>query len=126
MTQRLVSILTVVLLVVTAGVTPLRAQTEFKFATSDGRPVPVADSSTQTTTEFDAMTEGQQIADFKLKTIYENEYGTAVGAEFRHLPSDFVLDVLRIQSIPQGFIWVNAPPPTDGPQQTRRGDWSAE
>ncbi|UCE24789.1 MAG: hypothetical protein JSU74_01700 [Candidatus Zixiibacteriota bacterium] len=63
--------------------------------------------------EFDVLTEGQINADFKLKTIYENEYGDAVGAEFRHVPSNFVLDVLRIQSVPQGFIWVNTPPPTD-------------
>ena len=63
--------------------------------------------------EFDALTEGHQIADFRLNTIYENEYGDAIGAEFRHVPSDFVLDILRIQSIPQGFIWVNTPPPTD-------------
>ncbi len=63
--------------------------------------------------EFDALTEGQQIADFKLKTIYENEYGDAVGAQFRHVPSGFVLDIMRIQSVPQGFIWVNTPPPTD-------------
>lgn len=63
--------------------------------------------------EFNALIEGQQIADFKLKTIYENETGDAVGVQFRHVPSGFVLDILRIQSIPQGFIWVNTPPPTD-------------
>jgi len=91
MKQRLVSILTVALLLAAVPVAPLLAQSE-----------------------FDTMSQGQQIADFRLKTIYENEYGDAVGAEFRHVPSNFVLDVLRIESIPQGFIWVNAPPRTDG------------
>lgn len=111
MKQRLVSLVVVALILALAVATPLCAQQEFKFAT-DGSPI--ADSSLTAINEFDAITEGQRIADFKIKTIYENEYGNAVGAEFRHVPSNFVLDVLRIESIPQGFIWVNTPPPTDG------------
>ncbi len=63
--------------------------------------------------EFAALKENQQIADFRLTTIYENEYGEPVGAEFRHIPSGFILDVLRIQSIPQAFAWVNTPCTSD-------------
>ncbi|UCG61934.1 MAG: insulinase family protein [Candidatus Zixiibacteriota bacterium] len=63
--------------------------------------------------EFASLNENQQIADFRLTTIYENEYGDPVGAEFRHVPSGFILDVLRIQSIPQAFAWVNTPCTSD-------------
>src|SRR5690606_17070616 len=63
--------------------------------------------------EFDPLHEGATIADFALEAVYENENGTRIGARFRHQPSGFVLDVLRIQSLPQAFVWVNTPPPTD-------------
>ncbi|MEW5874518.1 MAG: hypothetical protein AB1752_04975 [Candidatus Zixiibacteriota bacterium] len=64
-------------------------------------------------TSFEALKESQVIADFRLENLYENDAGTAMGGRFRHVPSGFVLDLLRIQSIPQAFIWVNSPPPSD-------------
>jgi len=65
------------------------------------------------TDEFGTLKPNQKIASFKTEAVYENEIGTVIGARFRHIPSDFVLDLLRIQSVPQGFMWVNSPPPTD-------------
>jgi Zn-dependent M16 (insulinase) family peptidase len=62
---------------------------------------------------IEKLQKDQQMADFKVENIYDNEMGRAMGARFRHLPSGFVLDILRIQSIPQGFMWVNSPPPSD-------------
>ncbi|UCD64255.1 MAG: insulinase family protein [Candidatus Zixiibacteriota bacterium] len=63
--------------------------------------------------EFDSLQKDQTLATFRVAAVYENEEGRGIGAEFRHVPSNFVLDVLRIQSLPQGFIWVNTPPSTD-------------
>lgn len=63
--------------------------------------------------EFDGLAEKDRIADFEAEAVYENELGTPIGARFRHVPSRFVLDVLRIQSLPQAFVWVNTPPPSD-------------
>ncbi|MEE9553084.1 MAG: insulinase family protein [candidate division Zixibacteria bacterium] len=62
---------------------------------------------------FEKLKKDQRIADFRTEYIYDNEMGMAMGARFRHIPSGFVLDLLRIQSVPQAFIWVNSPPPTD-------------
>ena len=55
----------------------------------------------------------QRIASFKVEAIYDGEPGKAIGGRFRHVPSGFVLDILRIQSVPQAFIWVNSFPPSD-------------
>lgn len=55
----------------------------------------------------------QKISDFEVENVYLNESGVVMGARFRHQPSGFVLDLLRIQSIPQAFIWVNSFPPSD-------------
>ncbi|MEW6413057.1 MAG: hypothetical protein AB1483_11410 [Candidatus Zixiibacteriota bacterium] len=63
--------------------------------------------------EFDVLTEGQQIASFEVANLWVNEDGVAIGAQFRHIPSGSVLDVLRIQSVPQGFFWINSAPPSD-------------
>jgi len=62
---------------------------------------------------LDELTQNQKIASFETEAVYLNQNGKRIGARFRHLPSRFVLDVLRIQSIPQAFVWVNTPPPTD-------------
>ncbi|MBI3872386.1 MAG: hypothetical protein HY304_04840 [candidate division Zixibacteria bacterium] len=62
---------------------------------------------------FSDLTANQQIADFKVECLYVDEAGTAMGGRFRHVPSDFVLDLLRIQSVPQAFMYVNSTPPSD-------------
>jgi len=63
--------------------------------------------------DFDRLQPRQRIADFWTEAVYENEGTTAIGSRFRHVPSGFVLDVLRIQSVPQAFVWVNSPPTND-------------
>ena len=62
---------------------------------------------------LDELTQNQKIASFETEAVYLNQNGKRIGARFRHVPSRFVLDVLRIQSLPQAFVWVNTPPPTD-------------
>ncbi len=56
---------------------------------------------------------GSKIADFKTECLYENDLKQVVGARFRHEKTGFVLDLLRIQSVPQSYVWVNTPPPSD-------------
>jgi len=55
----------------------------------------------------------QKIASFSVEAVYDNESGIPMGARFRHAPSGFVLDILRIQSVPQAFMWVNSFPSSD-------------
>ncbi len=62
---------------------------------------------------LDELTQNQKMASFETEAVYLNQNGKRIGARFRHVPSRFVLDVLRIQSLPQAFVWVNTPPPTD-------------
>ena len=62
---------------------------------------------------FESLKSNQVIAAFRVECIYENADGAAMGARFRHVPSGFVLDLLRIETVPQAFIWVNSPPPSD-------------
>lgn len=62
---------------------------------------------------FDNLQADQRIADFTVENIYDNGSGATMGARFRHVPTGFVMDVLRIQTVPQAFMWVNSPPPSD-------------
>lgn len=73
----------------------------------------ILSSSAMGNTELAKLKPDQKIASFKTINIYENELGQAIGARFRHIPSGFVLDLLRIQSVPQAFMWVNSFPPSD-------------
>jgi len=72
-----------------------------------------AAETAQPADDLEALTEGQRIADFTVECVYENESQARIGTRLRHVPSGFVLDVLRIQSVPQAFVWVNTPPPSD-------------
>ena len=55
----------------------------------------------------------QQVVDFTVEAIYEVDNQNPLGARFRHNQSGFVLDMLRIQSVPQAFMWVNSHPVSD-------------
>lgn len=63
--------------------------------------------------DFAELEPNERIADFRTEALYTNEAGVEIGARFRHVPTRFVLDVLRIQSLPQAFMWVNSFPPSD-------------
>jgi Zn-dependent M16 (insulinase) family peptidase len=55
----------------------------------------------------------ERIGDFRTLAVYVTGEGTRMGARFAHVQSGFVLDVLRIQSVPGAFTWVNSIPPSD-------------
>lgn len=73
----------------------------------------LASTSAMADDAFEALKADQVMSAFRVESVYENAAGTAMGARFRHVPSGFVLDLLRIQTVPQAFIWVNSPPPSD-------------
>jgi Zn-dependent M16 (insulinase) family peptidase len=62
---------------------------------------------------FDELKQGQVIGQFRTECVYQNADSAAIGGRFRHIPSGFVLDLFYIQSLPQGFFWVNSFPPSD-------------
>jgi len=62
---------------------------------------------------FDSLQPEQRIADFAAATVYDDPRGRPMGLRMRHRPSGFVLDLLRMQSVPQAFIWVNSAPPSE-------------
>ncbi|UCC79493.1 MAG: insulinase family protein, partial [Candidatus Zixiibacteriota bacterium] len=63
--------------------------------------------------EMKGLKQGQKIADFSVENLYLNETNQPMGLRLRHGQSGFVLDLLRIQTVPQAFIWVNSFPPSD-------------
>src|SRR5918992_2362612 len=76
-----------------------------------GFPLALAQSGGQTTLEN--LSPGKVVNNFRAANIYLNDAGQAVGARLVHTRSGFILDYLQIQSVPQGFIWVNSYPTSD-------------
>lgn len=62
---------------------------------------------------LEKLEKNQRVGDFTTEALYENEIGQVMGARFRHASTGFVLDFLRIQSVPQAFTWVNTAPVSD-------------
>ncbi len=66
-----------------------------------------------TASSLDALTEGAELRGFKATAIYLDDTDKPIGARFVHAKTKFTLDYLRIESAPQGFIWVNSFPTSD-------------
>jgi Zn-dependent M16 (insulinase) family peptidase len=62
---------------------------------------------------FDRLKPDQKYGQFRAECVYINADSAAIGARYRHIPSGFVLDLFSIQSLPQGFFWVNSFPSSD-------------
>lgn len=62
---------------------------------------------------LESVTEGFTHRGFRAAAIYMNDADQPMGARFVHIRTGFVLDMLQIQSVPQGFIWVNSYPTSD-------------
>ena len=63
-------------------------------------------------TFLSTLTPNAAVADFGAEAIYDDDADRPMGARMRHRPSGFILDVLRMQSVPQVFLWVNTAPPS--------------
>ncbi|HEY6805865.1 MAG TPA: hypothetical protein VI306_19955 [Pyrinomonadaceae bacterium] len=62
---------------------------------------------------FESLAAGQVVNGFKTLAIYTDDSDKPFGARFSHVRTGFTLDVLTIQSVPQGHIWVNSFPTSD-------------
>ena len=60
------------------------------------------------TAEREALVNG-----FRQEAVYLNDSDKPMGARWVHARTGFTLDLLDIQSVPQGFIWVNSFPTSD-------------
>jgi Zn-dependent M16 (insulinase) family peptidase len=64
-------------------------------------------------TSLDQLAEGQELHGFKAAAVYLDAADKPVGARFVHAKTGFVFDYLRIETAPQGFIWVTSFPTSD-------------
>jgi Zn-dependent M16 (insulinase) family peptidase len=60
-----------------------------------------------------SLAEGQTLDGFRVKAVYLNDADAPMGARLEHVATGFTLDYLQIQSVPQGFLWVNSFPTSD-------------
>src|SRR3954463_2113976 len=63
--------------------------------------------------DFAKLTKDQVVGGFRVESVYLNDADKAVGARFIHRRSRFTLDLLQIESVPQGHTWVNSFPVSD-------------
>ena len=60
-----------------------------------------------------SLPEGAELHGFRLLNLYENAAGGVMGGRLIDARTGFLLDLLRIQSVPQGFMWVKTLPYSD-------------
>jgi len=65
------------------------------------------------TTPLGALHEGQDVDGFTARAVYLDDAGHPMGARFVHDHTGFVFDYVRLESVPQGFVWVNTVPTSD-------------
>ncbi|MDK9699054.1 MAG: insulinase family protein [bacterium] len=63
--------------------------------------------------EFDGLKPDGEVAGFRPVAVYENANDAPMGARFQSVRHGFIIDLLRIESVPQGFFWVKSPPKWD-------------
>jgi Zn-dependent M16 (insulinase) family peptidase len=62
---------------------------------------------------LDSLTEGAQVHGFTAAAVFLDDTDQPIGARFVHAKTKFTLDYLRVETAPQGFIWVNSFPTSD-------------
>ena len=62
---------------------------------------------------FSGLAAGQAVHGFRASARYHDAAGAPIGARFTHERSGFTLDMLAIQSVPQGLVWVSTWPTSD-------------
>ena len=63
--------------------------------------------------DLSKLTKDQEVNGFSVASVYLNDADKPVGARFIHRRSGFTLDLLQIESVPQGHTWVNSFPVSD-------------
>ena len=67
----------------------------------------------EVTAELDQLREGTTVRGFKVAALYLDDADHPIGAKLVHEETGFQLDYLRIESAPQGYIWVKTYPTSD-------------
>jgi Zn-dependent M16 (insulinase) family peptidase len=63
--------------------------------------------------QLDSLKKRDAVEGFLVEALYLNDIGKPIGARFLHERSGFTLDYLQIESVPQGYTWVNSVPVGD-------------
>jgi Zn-dependent M16 (insulinase) family peptidase len=63
--------------------------------------------------DLNTLKKGDVAEGFVADAIYLGDTGKPIGARFLHRRSGFTLDYLQIESVPQGYTWVNSIPVGD-------------
>lgn len=58
--------------------------------------------------KLDQLKKGQAASGFTVDALYLNAADKPIGARFLHTKTGFTLDYLEIESVPQGYTWVNS------------------
>jgi Zn-dependent M16 (insulinase) family peptidase len=58
---------------------------------------------------FSALRKNQLIGDLQVSNLYTDADGAICGAKFKHVPSGAPIYLLQIETVPQAFMWVDAP-----------------
>lgn len=66
-----------------------------------------------TAADLATLQKGDIVEGFRTEAIYLGDAGRPIGARFIHQRSGFTLDYLQIESVPQGYTWVNSIPVGD-------------
>lgn len=72
-----------------------------------------AGSASAATGDLAALRAGETRHGFRVLNLYENGAGRVVGARFVAEDQRFLVDLLRIQSVPQAFFWIKTLPSSD-------------
>ena len=63
--------------------------------------------------QLDTLKKGDTVEGFRVEALYLNDAAKPIGGRFIHARSGFTLDYLQIESVPQGYTWVNSIPVGD-------------
>src|SRR5687768_3895304 len=63
--------------------------------------------------QLDTLKKGDRLEGFRVDALYLNDAAKPIGGRFIHERSGFTLDYLQIESVPQGYTWVNSIPVGD-------------
>jgi|GEM_PF-181324 Zn-dependent M16 (insulinase) family peptidase len=82
-------------------------------APSGERPVKNAAPAKTKDIDLGKLDKGATVEGFTLEALYLDDRDVPVGARFTHKKTGFIVDLLRIESVPQTFTWVNTFPVSD-------------
>jgi Zn-dependent M16 (insulinase) family peptidase len=55
------------------------------------------------------LKENQELADFRVANLFSDSAGQVVGLKLWHVPTGTPVFFLQMETVPQAFIWINAP-----------------